>query len=448
MKLYVRTGTMMALATAIMLGSFTVSHAQTEVRDWNDLNNVRNNLTGNYILANDIDEESAGYATHNAGDGWLPIGDTGERFAGTFDGNGYTISGLTIDRDTGNNGLFGATSMATIKNVGVLNVSIKAGAGNNGAVAGNLLNSNISNVWATGSVESTTTANTANFAGLLGRFEGGVIEDSWADVNVDSGPMCNNAGGLVGYLNDGSERPAQLLRSFALGDVSGERDRVGGLVGANNGTIIDSYSRGDVLGSSDRAAGLVGWNLEGKVISRSYSTGSVSGSTTTGGLVADNQGNVSDSFWDTETSGMSESAGGEGKTTEEMKTEATFVGWSFLTTWAIDEEINDGYPILQYQLPTSSDPEAEVPRDLTLSQNYPNPFNPSTVISYEITAQQHVRLSVYDVTGRLITVLVDQQQAPGEYQVTWDAGQLASGVYVYRLEAGGQILNRNMTFVK
>lgn len=438
----------MSLLAVFVLAGFSSSLAQTEVSNWNDLNNVRNNLTGSYILVNDIDEQSTGYASYNSGDGWMPIGDTDNRFAGTFNGNGYTISGLTIDRATGNNGLFGATNNATIQNIGLVNVSVKAGAGNNGALAGNLLNTNVTNAWATGTVESTTTANTANFAGLLGRFEGGVIQDSWADVYVDSGPMCNNAGGLVGYLNDGTERPAQLLRSFSLGDVYGDRDRVGGLVGANNGTISDSYARGNVLGGSDRAAGLVGWNLTDKVINRSYSTGTVDGGTNTGGLVADNEGTVNDSFWDTEASGMPESAAGTGKNTEEMKTEATFTGWSFSDTWAIDESINDGYPILRYQLPTSSETGPQIPQQLVLNQNYPNPFNPSTVISYRIDAQQHVRLSIYDVTGRQIAVLVDQQQAPGSYDVVWDAGQLSSGVYIYRLESGGQTLSRTMTFVK
>jgi len=440
----------LTLLAAFLLAGFTATYAQTEVSNWNDLNNVRNNLTGNYILVNDIDEQSAGYAAHNTGDGWQPIGhESDNRFAGTFDGDGYTITGLTIDRATGNNGLFGYTENATIRNVGLVNASIKAGAGNNGALAGNLLNTNISNSWATGTVESTTTGNSANFAGLLGRFEGGVIQDSWADVFVDSGPLCNNAGGLVGYLNDGTERTAQILRSYALGDVYGDRDRVGGLVGANNGSIIDSYARGNVLGGSDRAAGLVGWNLEGKLINRSYSTGTVEGGARIGGLVAHNDaGTVNDSFWDTQASGETESDAGTGKTTEEMKTQSTFVGWSFSDTWAFDESINDGYPILQFQLPTSSETGPQLPQELVLNQNYPNPFNPTTVISYQIMEQQHVRLSVYDVTGRLIAVLVNQQQSPGDYQVNWDAGQLSSGVYIYRLESAGQTLSRTMTFVK
>lgn len=139
-------GTFLILLSALMLTGIHTAHAQTEIFDWNDLNNVRQNLTGSYILMNDLDEETAGYGTFNSGEGWMPIGTESAAFTGTFDGNGHTISGLTIDRGTGNNGLFGATLDATIENVGLLNVNIRAGAGNNGAVAGNLIRTNVSNV--------------------------------------------------------------------------------------------------------------------------------------------------------------------------------------------------------------------------------------------------------------------------------------------------------------
>ena len=98
--------------------------------------------------------------------------------------------------------------------------------------------------------------------------------------------------------------------------------------------------------------------------------------------------------------------------------------------------------------PVSAETPADKPGELALDQNYPNPFNPSTVISYEVPEQQHVRLAVYDVTGRKISLLVDQVRSPGTYEVTWDTGQLASGVYMYRLEAGGEILTRQMTLLK
>lgn len=91
----------------------------------------------------------------------------------------------------------------------------------------------------------------------------------------------------------------------------------------------------------------------------------------------------------------------------------------------------------------------ERPLETRLDANYPNPFNPSTVISYEIAKAGSVRLSVYDILGREVAVLVDQDRAPGTYRVTFDASGISSGVYLYRLHVAGQVVaTRRMTFVK
>ncbi|HMT11983.1 MAG TPA: T9SS type A sorting domain-containing protein, partial [Ignavibacteria bacterium] len=86
--------------------------------------------------------------------------------------------------------------------------------------------------------------------------------------------------------------------------------------------------------------------------------------------------------------------------------------------------------------------------EFSLSQNYPNPFNPVTTIKFQIPLSRGVdaeggrgvltRLSVYDALGREAAVLVNQQIQPGKYQVEWDASNFPSGVYYYRLEAGGE----------
>jgi len=90
----------------------------------------------------------------------------------------------------------------------------------------------------------------------------------------------------------------------------------------------------------------------------------------------------------------------------------------------------------------------DTPEVLELAQNYPNPFNPSTVISYALPEQAQVRLTVYDMLGRTVGVLVDEQQAPGRYDVTWDASNHSSGVYIYRIDAGGLSITRKMTLVR
>jgi hypothetical protein len=75
------------------------------------------------------------------------------------------------------------------------------------------------------------------------------------------------------------------------------------------------------------------------------------------------------------------------------------------------------------------------PTTYELSQNYPNPFNPTTTINYQLSAISSVSLKVFDVIGREVANLVNEQQEPGGHQVTLDARKYASGVYIYRLTA-------------
>lgn len=92
---------------------------------------------------------------------------------------------------------------------------------------------------------------------------------------------------------------------------------------------------------------------------------------------------------------------------------------------------------------------ADLPTETRLNGNYPNPFNPSTVITYQLATAGPVRLAVYDILGREVALLVNQDRAVGRYDVTFDASGLSSGVYLYRLQLGGQVIaTRRMTLVK
>jgi hypothetical protein len=101
--------------------------------------------------------------------------------------------------------------------------------------------------------------------------------------------------------------------------------------------------------------------------------------------------------------------------------------------------------------PTSIE-DAETVDGISLSQNYPNPFNPETVIRFTVGTQDlaslRIRLAVYDVLGRQIAVLADGMYPAGTHSVRFDASTLPSGLYLYRLEAGGTILARTMLFLK
>ena len=88
------------------------------------------------------------------------------------------------------------------------------------------------------------------------------------------------------------------------------------------------------------------------------------------------------------------------------------------------------------------------PSSFRLYQNYPNPFNPTTIIRYKLTHSGPVRLAVYNVTGQKVSMLVDTRQTAGVHQAIFNASQLASGVYFYRLQAGDKVLVKKMLVIK
>ncbi|MCK4813474.1 MAG: T9SS type A sorting domain-containing protein, partial [Candidatus Marinimicrobia bacterium] len=92
--------------------------------------------------------------------------------------------------------------------------------------------------------------------------------------------------------------------------------------------------------------------------------------------------------------------------------------------------------------------ETVIPRAFVLKQNYPNPFNPKTAISYLLTADSNVELSIYDITGRKITTLVNDYQGAGHYTLQFNASHLASGVYMYKINAGRHSETKKMVVLK
>jgi uncharacterized lipoprotein YddW (UPF0748 family) len=96
----------------------------------------------------------------------------------------------------------------------------------------------------------------------------------------------------------------------------------------------------------------------------------------------------------------------------------------------------------------SADEDQLVARSFELDQNYPNPFNPSTDIRFQIPERDHVTLTVFDMLGREVTVLVNSELAAGSHTVTFDAAGLSSGIYLYRLETPGHQITRKMMLVK
>ena len=316
-----------------------------EIWDWHDLDAVRDNLDGIHTLMNDLDSATAGYMelaspTANEGKGWQPIGSTAvnDTFVGSFDGQGYEICDLFINRpDESQVGLFRVVEAGgVIENVGVVNGNITGYEAVSSLVG--YSRGTVRNSYACGSV-----AGDFDVGSLVG------VNDGTVSNSYSSGSLAgrDGVGGLVGK-NDGT-----MSNSYSIATMIGN-DFVGNLVGVNSGTVSNSYTSGTVNGS-DFVGGLVGRN-EGAV-SKCYSTGNVTGDEHIGGLVGQNlYGIVSNSFWDTQTSGQANSDGGTGKTTVEMQDIATFTGagWDIVLigdyvneTWYIDD--GNDYPRLGWQ---------------------------------------------------------------------------------------------------
>ncbi|MDX1809585.1 MAG: GLUG motif-containing protein [Sulfurospirillaceae bacterium] len=267
-----------------------------------DLQGMRGNLSGKYVLGSNIDASAT--SSWSSGAGFVPIGNSSTRFTGIFDGLGHIINGLTIDRPSSSiQGLFGFTGIGSrIQNIGLVGGSVHG---------------------------------LDYIGGLVGYSYRSSIKNSYAMLNVIGR---EKVGGLVGLSSSTS-----ITNSFATGNVSGTTS-VGGLGGyVQDNVLNNTYATGKVSGTT-YVGGLVGFaNSSSNKIINSYAIGSVSGTTTVGGLVGYNIGTVSNSHWDIDTTGRSNgigygsSTGTTGvhstTTTPDAFTQAAYTGFDFTNDW-------------------------------------------------------------------------------------------------------------------
>ena len=178
----------------------------TEIEDWFDLDAVREDLEDDYVLVDDLDGTTAGYdeiagANADNGHGFAPIGDSDERFTGTFDGNGNEIRDLVIDREDENN------------------------------------------------------------VGLFGYAEGAAIRSVHVDVSISGG---EHTGGIAGWLWAASRPEGATVESVRVtGTIEGGKRLVGGVVGLNHGTVSKASVDGAVSApGGTEVGGIVGQNLD------------------------------------------------------------------------------------------------------------------------------------------------------------------------------------------
>ncbi len=383
---HIAAATLFLIMVALIAGVVGCTLPPVQIYDWDDLNAIRVNPAGRYRLMNDLDSASAGYwtlasKTANVRKGWQPIGTSGNPFTGTFDGQGYEITDLFIDRPAENEvGLFGVVEEgAIVTNVEVVNADVTGKqyvgglAGNNsgtvmnsyfsGTVTGDqylggLMGGNggtVSNSYYNHDEVLINGENMITIGALFAEdFQQWLANDKFLDVNQRLSPengyyLVNDVSDFKQLLTFGQNsslrfRLANDLNlaaetSFFIPYLAGEFDGnghkilnltldsdsvsqvglfgyvasgaavtqlgiehvnvtgidlVGGLAGANDGTVTNSYVTGSVAGD-DYVGGLIGCNWKGTV-SNSYSTGSVLGKWNVGGLVGINEGTLTNCY--------------------------------------------------------------------------------------------------------------------------------------------------------
>lgn len=297
-----------------------------QIANWRHLDNVRIYSDGCFVLMNDLHRATPGYSAlagpgANEGKGWQPIGtavvweplepdhpgsyESVDPFTGVFDGQGYKIRDLFIERpDEDGVGLFGTIGVGgMVEDVLIVNAAVTGQ-----YLVGGLVGATDHGVSINGSHSAGDVVGRGGVGGVVG-LNTGTVENSYSTASTSGSEF---VGGLVG-ANLGT-----VSKSYSSGSVTGDGG-VGGLVGRNMGDVDNSYSIGSVtcVSTFGAAGGLVGLN-EGAVW-YAYSAGTVTETYHAGGLVGfGGGGDVGGSYWDAEASGFWDSEGGWGATTEEM----------------------------------------------------------------------------------------------------------------------------------
>ncbi|MCH8519678.1 MAG: hypothetical protein LAT82_02890 [Nanoarchaeota archaeon] len=194
------------------------------IRSCEGLQNINNNLSNNYKLVSDIDCSQT--TTWNSGEGFIPLGSLSEPFEGEFNGNGFTIDNLYINRNQNSQGLFGATTQATIiRNVAIENAQISSSQNGIGILGGSLNSVGlIQNIYVQGEVTGNN-----NVGGLIGELNSGSIRNVHSNVDVSGS---QRVGGLIGLVEEST-----IDSSYSISQVSGSSSE-GGFVGSSSSSII------------------------------------------------------------------------------------------------------------------------------------------------------------------------------------------------------------------
>jgi hypothetical protein len=514
-----------------------------EVNGLNQLYSLSQNTSswGSYV-EQEIDILAHATRYWDSGAGFTPIGNIMNTFTGQYDGKGHSVDSLYIYRkmDQGIGFFGGVSNGCEIANVNLNNCKVEA----------------------------------MGYSGILVGAGGDVSINNCSTSGFISGGTA--VAGLIAYLDNGS-----IANSFSKAEVVGT-ETVGGLVGIFRGSINNCYSRGDVSGE-ETVGGFIASAAAGSHTDKCYASGQVIGDIEVGGFAAYVEpdiwegeelvtpgAEITNSFWDIQTSNQLTSDGGTGKTTADMKTVSTFTsaGWDFEAESANgDDDIwdldisgvnNDGYPFLSWENGAETSLETALPIELgsftidqsqgivelnwetesetenlgfiirkkkieesewqqvgdylshasllghgtsstkhtyqftdsdvqsgytyiyqlgdvnyqgkivwhesleiTLSQEdvefalefglasaYPNPFNPCLYIQYVLDQDAQTNIGIFDLNGKLIANLENGFKEAGNYELTWQATDVASGLYLLKIIADEKTDLRKVSLLK
>lgn len=345
-----------------------IDDAESFIKFKDDVNNGNTYEGKKVILLGDIDLSK--YCSENIGS-WTPIGANDKEFKGTFDGNNYILSNLYINSTENYQGLFGTVTNGTIKN---LNIKGNIKGGNSlGLIAGKVTGGNISNIKTT---SDSNVNGTYYIGGLVGNADNNTKFEKCENGATVSGTACYVGGitgirgaitqscnkgnisgvGHIGGITGNGLYTTTITYCYNLGKITGNGDdgtgysSVGGIAGSSTRTLY-CYNRGDVYGAKGQAAGMVGNNYGagGTAINYCYNTGVISGyGRAIGSIMGEcNETAIANCVY---TSGPNALGyrGSESNcrriTDEQMK---SYTDEYFKTD---TKNINDGYPILEWQL--------------------------------------------------------------------------------------------------
>ncbi len=327
-SLLLALGAANAQAQNVGVGTSNPPAAAIQITNCQQLQDMRNNLAGNYVLANDIDCSAT--RTWNVvggqAQGFRPIGLQATPFSGSLNGMGRTVTGLYVKSTQADDyvGLFAHTGNASVSNLILKDVDFTSNGDIGGIVGFAQQRLVLDKVMVTGVLTSPTGSYIGGLIGECNPDVNNVITNSIADVRI----IINNPSG-----------------SFAI---------VGGLVGSANANISNSYAKGSIVGNNSIRGGLVG-SMDAGRIENSYAavalSNVVSNIAKAGGLLGElRAGIVTNSFWDREIATVSVSAGSTaiyGIGTAQMKLRSSFIGFDFANTWTINENVD--YPHLKWE---------------------------------------------------------------------------------------------------